>query len=124
MVVRTQLYGPGASVGPPEDELVTAEPPATRLQLHQRKTSRRVEVEDLFGLCDLERIAAQPVDPVMRHRHAARPPVVTVSDDRVTSLHRIGEDAAYDEVGNECRRHRDSADGRRVVGAFDPGPAA
>src|SRR5687767_8806921 len=106
MVVRPQLYGPGAPVDPPKDELVTAEPPSTRLQLHQGETSRRVELEDLFGLCDFEWVAAKPVEPVMRHRHAARPPVVTVSDDRVASPHRIGEDAADDEVGHECGRHR------------------
>src|SRR5436190_12293289 len=66
-----------------EDELVAALATATGNEPVEHEPACPVEVEDLLWLGRLERVATDPVDPVMIHRHAAHPLLITIARERI-----------------------------------------
>src|SRR5687767_3501023 len=53
-----------------EDELVAAHRTAAGREVGHLEPAVAAELEDFLGLRDLERVAAEPVEPVVEYRHA------------------------------------------------------
>ena len=61
-----------------EHELITAAAAASGPEVREHQPSRTVKGEDLLRRRDFERIAAQPVDPIVPNRHATTTAVLRV----------------------------------------------
>src|SRR5215217_2857417 len=108
--VITNARSPCSPLSLGKNELVVCQPASNGYQSLQHKTSVPVELEDLFGLCDFERIAAQPIEPIMHYRHAPGSFVFGIAGYRVPALkEEIPAQPLENEVGNKKRRDQSSA---------------
>src|SRR5262245_19206529 len=69
----------GVEPGPPEHELVAADGPTTGRHVGHLQPMPTPELKNLLGLRDLERIAAEPVEPIIDDRHAPARAVLGVT---------------------------------------------
>src|SRR5215216_1891980 len=103
--VITNAGSPCSPLSPGKNELVICQPASDGYQFLQHKPSVPVELEDLFRLCDFERIAAQPIEPIMHYRHAPGSFVFGIAGYRVTALkEEIPAQSLENKVGNKKRR--------------------
>src|SRR6516164_4305220 len=79
---------------------------------------------DLFGLRDLERISAEPVEPVADGRHTAGLTVSAVTLPRIAPPHDVGRQVADDVIRDERCADDEATEWSRAVEALDLGPAA
>src|SRR5215207_1654108 len=103
--VITNAGSPRSPLSLGKNELVVCQPASDGYQFLQHKTSIPVELEDLFRPCDFERVAAQPIKPIMHYRHAPGSFVLGIAGHRVPALkEEIPAQPLENEVGNKKRR--------------------
>src|SRR5215208_581562 len=103
--VITNVESPCSPLSLGKNELVVCQPASDGYQFLQHKTSVPVKLEDLFRPCDFERVAAQPIEPIMHYRHAPGSFVFGIAGYRVPALkEKISAQPLENKVGNKKRR--------------------
>ena len=105
-----------------KDELVGTRSTTVGCEPGQFKTAVPIEIEYLFGRCHFERIAAQPIDNVMKGRHASFLALLGIVLEWIPTADQISLGLLKNQKPTAHDRHGHFADGAAAIDRLDLGP--
>src|SRR6476620_10069651 len=107
---------------PAEHELVAADGTATGRHVDHLQTVATAELKNLLRLRDLERIPAEPIEPIIEDGHAAARSVLGVPLERIPPPEDVGSEFTSHHRRDVRRAHDRLPEGPRTIEALERRP--